>query len=72
VCGEEETYALPCSPHPAEQGEVKIIFLSRELENEIYMTQHDGFVIKGQEDKMCKTQKSLYDMKQIYMTQIVA
>jgi hypothetical protein len=28
------------------------------------MTQHDGFVVKGQEDKVCKLMKSLYDLKQ--------
>jgi hypothetical protein len=36
------------------QIDVKTIFLNGELEEEIYMTQPDGFVVKGQEDKVCK------------------
>jgi hypothetical protein len=28
------------------------------------MTQLGGFVVKGQEDKVCKLMKSLYDLKQ--------
>jgi hypothetical protein len=43
--------------------DVKIALLNGELEEEIYMTQPDGFVGKGQEDKVCKLQKSLYGMK---------
>jgi hypothetical protein len=46
------------------QMDVKTAFLSGELKEEIYMTQHDGFVVKGQEDKVCKLVKSLYDLKQ--------
>jgi hypothetical protein len=44
--------------------DVKTTFLNGELEEEIYMTQPDGIVVKGQEDKVCKLQKSLYDLKQ--------
>jgi hypothetical protein len=44
--------------------DVKTTFLNGELEKEIYMTEPDGFVVKGQEDKMCKLSKSLYDLKQ--------
>jgi hypothetical protein len=47
------------------QMKVKTAFLNGELEEEIYMTQSDGFVVKkGQEDKVCKLQKSFYDLKQ--------
>jgi hypothetical protein len=43
---------------------VKTTFLNGELEEEIYMTQPDRFVVKGQEDKVCKSMKSLYGLKQ--------
>jgi hypothetical protein len=32
--------------------DVKTTFLNRELEQEIYMDQHDGFVVEGQEGKV--------------------
>jgi hypothetical protein len=44
--------------------DVKTNFLNGELEEEIYMTQSDGFVVKDQEDKVCKLVKSLYGLKQ--------
>ena len=44
--------------------DVKIIFLNVELDEEIYMDQSDGFVLEGQEDKVCKLLKSLYGLKQ--------
>jgi hypothetical protein len=44
--------------------DVKTTLLNGELEEEIYMTRPDGFVVKGQEDKVCKLLKSLYGMKQ--------
>jgi hypothetical protein len=46
------------------QIDVKTTFLDEELEEEIDMTQSDGFIVNGQEDKVCKLQKSLFDMKQ--------
>jgi hypothetical protein len=46
------------------QMEVKSVFVNGELEEEIYMTQPDGFVVKGQEDKVCKLVKSFYGLKQ--------
>jgi hypothetical protein len=42
---------------------VKTIFLNGELEEEIYMTQLDGFIVKGQVGKVCKLLKSLYGLK---------
>jgi hypothetical protein len=45
------------------QMDVKIAFLNEELEEEIYMTRLAGFIVKGQEDKVCKLVKSLYGLK---------
>ena len=44
--------------------DVKIAFLNRDLEKEIYMDQPKGFVELGQESKVCKLNKSLYGLKQ--------
>ncbi|WVZ71732.1 LOW QUALITY PROTEIN: hypothetical protein U9M48_020279 [Paspalum notatum var. saurae] len=43
------------------QMDVKTAFLNGE---EIYIEQPDGFVVKGQESKVCKLLKSLYGLKQ--------
>jgi hypothetical protein len=45
------------------QMDAKIAFLNREWDKEIYLDQHDGFVVKGQENKLCKLLKSLYGLK---------
>jgi len=47
------------------QINVKTTFLNGELEKEIYMEQLDGFVVNGQENKVCKLIKSLYGLKQV-------
>ena len=46
------------------QMDVKTTFLNGDLEEEIYMEQPEGFIVKGQENKFCKLIKSLYDLKQ--------
>jgi len=44
--------------------DVKTTFLNGELENEIYMTQLEGFVVPSQKEKICKLLKYLYGLKQ--------
>ncbi len=46
------------------QMDVKTVFLNGELQEEIYMEQPEGFVVPGQEKKVCRLIKSLYGLKQ--------
>ena len=46
------------------QMDVKTVFLYGELEEELYMEQPDGFVVAGEENKVCRLIKSLYGLKQ--------
>jgi hypothetical protein len=47
-----------------EQMDVKTTFLHGDLEEEIYMKQSEGFVVKGKKVLVCKLKKSLYVLKQ--------
>ena len=44
--------------------DVKIAFLNRELENEIYMDQLQGYIVAREAQKLCRLVKSLYGLKQ--------
>ena len=46
------------------QMDVKTAFLNGELDEEIYMDQPESFVVVGQENKVCKLQRSIYGLKQ--------
>ena len=47
-----------------EQLDVKMAFFHDDLEEDIYMTQPEGFIVQGQENLVCKLKKSLYGLKQ--------
>ena len=46
------------------QMDVKTTFLNGDLDEEIYVEQPEGFIVPGQEKKVCKLVKSLYGLKQ--------
>ena len=46
------------------QLDVKSVFLHCELQEEVYIEQPDGFVQKGNEDKVYRLKKALYSLKQ--------
>ncbi|GJU43881.1 zinc finger, CCHC-type containing protein [Tanacetum coccineum] len=46
------------------QMDVKIAFLNGELDKDVYMNQPQGFIMPGNENKVCKLIKSLYRLKQ--------
>ena len=46
------------------QMDVKIAFLHGDLEEEIFMSQPDGFKLKEKKELVCKLKKSLYGLKQ--------
>lgn len=47
-----------------EQLDVKTAFLHGDLEEEIFMTQPEGFAISKKENLVCHLNKSLYGLKQ--------
>jgi hypothetical protein len=44
--------------------DINISFLNGDLKENVYMSQLEGFVVKGQEHKACKLINSLYGLKQ--------
>ncbi|KAL9258879.1 Retrovirus-related Pol polyprotein from transposon TNT 1-94-like protein [Drosera capensis] len=44
--------------------DVMTALLHRNLEEEIYIEQPEGFIVKGKEDHVCKLWKSLHGLKQ--------
>ena len=44
--------------------DVKTTFLNGDLEEEIYILQPEGCITPGQEQKVCKLNKSLFGLKQ--------
>nr|KAJ0207190.1 hypothetical protein LSAT_V11C500269530 [Lactuca sativa] len=52
------------------QMDVKTAFLNGDLDEEIYMKQPEGFVMPGNEHKVCKLKKSLHDDMLIFGTDL--
>ena len=46
------------------QMDIKTSFLNGNLEEEIYMLQPEGFIVKNQEHMVCKLKRSIYGLKQ--------
>ena len=46
------------------QVDIATVLLNRELKEEVYMTQREGFVVSGKEHLICKLKKSIYGLKQ--------
>ena len=46
------------------QMDVKTAFLNGYLDKSIYMMQPEGFIVEGQEQKVCKLLRSIYGLKQ--------
>jgi hypothetical protein len=46
------------------QMDVRTAFLNGDLEENVYMAQPKGFVIKGKENMGCRLKKSIYGLKQ--------
>ena len=44
--------------------DVKTTFIHGDLDEEIYMNQHEGFTVKSKKELLCKLKKSLYGLKQ--------
>ncbi|WJZ91115.1 hypothetical protein VitviT2T_010218 [Vitis vinifera] len=58
-------FALASIHNPfVHQMDVKTTFLNEDLNEEVYMEQPEGFVLLGNENKVCKLVKSLYGLKQ--------
>ena len=47
-----------------EQMDVKKTFLHRDLEEEIYMKQPEGLMVKGKKELVCRLKNSLYGLKE--------
>lgn len=46
------------------QLDVKIVFLHGDLKEEVYVSQPEGFVISGKQNKVYKLKKALYGLRQ--------
>ena len=54
---------VTCLDYEIWKMDVKTDFLNGYLEESIYMMQPEGFVAKGQQQKVCKLVRSIYGLK---------
>ena len=52
------------------QIDVHTAFLNGKLDEDIYLCQPEGFVVKGKEDMVCHLHRSLYGLKQLKMEKL--
>jgi hypothetical protein len=57
-------FVATSSDFEVENMVVKKTFMHGDLEEEIYMKQPEGYVVKGKKELVCKMKKSLYGLKQ--------
>jgi hypothetical protein len=57
-------YVVVAFDFEVEQMDMKTTFLYGDLEEEIYMKQPEGFVVKGKKELVCKIKNSMYGLKQ--------
>lgn len=55
-----------CFDYEIWQMDVKTAFLNGYLEKSIYMEQPEGLIVKDQEQKVCKLNRSIYGLKQAF------
>ena len=55
-------YVAAAFDFEVEQMDVKTAFLHKDLEEEMYMKQPEGFVVKGKKELVCKLKKSMYGL----------
>ncbi|KAL0405222.1 UNVERIFIED_CONTAM: hypothetical protein Slati_3836100 [Sesamum latifolium] len=48
--------------------DVKTAFLNGFVEEEIFMDQLEGFTVVGEEQKVCRLQRSIYGLKQAFQS----
>ena len=60
-----------CLDYEIYQMDVKTAFLNGYLKESIYMVQPEGFITKGQEQKVCKLKRSIYGLKIYYVLSCV-
>ena len=57
-------FVVAAFDYEVEQMDVKTSFLHKDLEEDIYMKQPEGFAVKGKKELVCKLKNSLYGLKQ--------